>query len=164
MNVHRPEDGVELAKLGLVSAIQVVFNLFEQRPAGALFNANPLNPPAFIARVPLDSGALSGTWTDDTYSTWSKDSVPHKLFRGERFAETLARVEALKTLCAPYYPTLAEAAMRYTLSTPRTTTVIPGMRSIREVDMNVAYSGGEAFPVELLETLPIHAWPRNYYR
>jgi aryl-alcohol dehydrogenase-like predicted oxidoreductase len=161
---YRPEDGADLAALGLVSSLQVVFNLFEQRPAGQLFHAAAEDAPAFIARVPLDSGSLTGSWTKETYSTWQDGSVQHALFRGERFAETLERVEQLKRLCSPYYPTLAEAAMRYTLNAPQTTTVIPGMRSAAEVDMNVAYSDGAAFPAELLDRLASHVWPRNYYR
>jgi aryl-alcohol dehydrogenase-like predicted oxidoreductase len=161
---YRPEDGVDLARLGLVSSHQVVLNLFEQRPAGALFNAVAKDAPAFIVRVPLDSGSLTGTWTPETYANWEKGSVPHTLFRGERFTETLDRVERLKRLCAPYYPTLAEAAIRYTLSPPQTSTIIPGMRNPAEVDMNVAYSDGAPFPAELLQQLAPHVWPRNYYR
>jgi aryl-alcohol dehydrogenase-like predicted oxidoreductase len=161
---YRPDEGIELAKLGLVSSQQVVFNLFEQRPASGLFQAEPLNAPAFIARVPLDSGSLTGTWTRDTYATWRDDSVPHHLFRGERFGETLDRVESLKRLCAAYFPTLAEAAMRFALSPLQVCTVIPGMRSMAEVDANIVYSDGTAFPGELLAQLKAHAWPRNYYR
>ena len=54
--------------------------------------------------------------------------------------------------------------MRYALSAPQTSTVIPGMLSPAEVDMNVAYSDGAPFPAELLESLAAHNWPRNYYR
>jgi aryl-alcohol dehydrogenase-like predicted oxidoreductase len=85
------------------------------------------------------------------------------MFRGERFGETLARMEALKKLCARYYATLAEAALRYVLSSPQVSAMIPGMKSRAEVDMNVAYSDGAAFPRELLGLLPPHAWVRNYY-
>jgi aryl-alcohol dehydrogenase-like predicted oxidoreductase len=161
---YRPNEGIELAKLGLVSSQQVVFNLFEQGPSSGLFQAAPANAPAFIARVPLDSGSLTGRWTTDTYATWREDSVPHHLFRGERFGETLDRVESLKRLCAPYFPTLAEAAIRFALSPTQVCTVIPGMRSMAEVDANIVYSDGAAFPSELLTQLKAHAWPRNYYR
>lgn len=161
---YRPDDGIGLAQLGLVDSMQVVFNLFEQRPATGLFRAAGRDAPAFIARVPLDSGALTGSWTADTYGQWQPGSVPHNLFRGDRFADTLARVEALKALCRPYFPTLAEAAMRYILSAPETSTVIPGMRSPAEIDMNIAYADGAPFPPELLAQLPAHCWPRNYYQ
>jgi aryl-alcohol dehydrogenase-like predicted oxidoreductase len=161
---YRPEDGVDLARLGLVDSHQVVFNLFEQRPAGDLFTAGAQTDTAFIARVPFDSGSLIGHWDENTYSTWAADSVPAWLFRGERFGETLRRVRALKELCAPYFPTLAEAAMRYTLSSPQVSTVIPGMTTAHEIDMNVAYSDGQEFPPELLEQLPEHGWARNFYQ
>ena len=161
---YRPEDGVDLARFGLVDSLQVVFNMFEQRPREALFPAGAEGGSAFIARVPFDSGSLIGNWTEATYSSWPADSVPAWLFRGERFGETLRRVEALKKLCAPYFPTLAEAAMRFALSSPEVSTVIPGMLTAAEVDMNVAYSDGCAFPDELLDALAEHGWPRNFYQ
>lgn len=161
---YRPEDGVDLARFGLVDSLQVVFNMFEQRPRQQLFPAGREGGAGFIARVPFDSGSLIGHWTKDTYDTWPDDSVPAWLFRGDRFAETLGRVEALKELCAPYYPTLAEAAMRYALSSPEVSTVIPGMLTPAEVDMNTAYSDGEPFPTDLLDALEEHGWPRNFYQ
>ncbi len=160
---YRPQDGVQLARLGLVASQQVVLNLFEQRPAGDLFKAGA-RTQGFIARVPLDSGALVGNWTKDTFASFPPGSVPAQLFRGRRFAETLKRVEALKTLCAPYYPTLAEAAMRYVLSCPELSCVIPGMANPDQVTMNVAYSDGAPFPQDLKAALSAHVWPRNYYQ
>jgi predicted aldo/keto reductase-like oxidoreductase len=70
----------------------------------------------------------------------------------------------LKSLCAPYYSTLAEAAMRYVLSARQVSTLIPGMKNRAEVDMNVLYSDGRAFPAELAAQLPAHNWPRNFYK
>jgi aryl-alcohol dehydrogenase-like predicted oxidoreductase len=160
----RPQDGVDLAALGLVASQQVIFNLFEQTPASELFPAGQASQTAFIARVPLDSGSLVGHWTADTYAQWVPGSVPFQMFQGDRFALTLQRVQGLKELCAPYYPTLAEAAMRYALANQAVSTVIPGMTNRAEVDMNVAYSDGGQFPSELADALPPHAWVRNYYR
>jgi len=160
----RPDEGVDLARFGLVDSIQVIFNMFEQRPAADLFPAGASTSTALIARVPLDSGSLIGNWTKETYQTWQPGSQPHSMFRGERFVETLARVESLKRVCAPRYPTLAEAAMRYVLSAAEVSTLIPGMKNRAEVDMNIAYSDGAAFPVELKSALAAHGWIRNYYR
>jgi aryl-alcohol dehydrogenase-like predicted oxidoreductase len=161
---YRPAEGTEVASLGLVDSIQVVFNLFEQRPADRLFPAGVATDTAFIARVPFDSGSLIGHWTADTYDSWEVGSVPHTLFRGDRFAETLARMQELKRICQPYYPTLAEAAMRYTLSSPEVKTVIPGMSNSAEVDLNVVYSDGAEFPTELAAQLGAHNWSRNFYK
>ena len=159
----RPDEGIDLARFGLVDSIQVVFNMFERRPSTGLFPAGKKTNTAFIARVPLDSGSLIGNWTKDSYASFEPGSQPYNMFRGERFAETLARVEALKTLCKPYYTTLAEAAMRYVLSAPQLSTLIPGMKNRAEVDMNIIYSDGKPFPDELKAKLASHGWIRNYY-
>jgi aryl-alcohol dehydrogenase-like predicted oxidoreductase len=161
---YRPEEGVDIASIGLVDSVQVIFNMFEQRPANALFPAATAARTAVVDRVALDSGSLGGQWTPETYDSWEDDSVPKVMFRGERFTETLQRVEALKRICAPYFPTLAEAAVRYTLSSPAVSTVIAGMRSRNHVDRNASYSDGATFPEELLAQLAEHNWPRNYYK
>jgi len=138
--------------------------MFEQRPAQRLFPAGANTNMAFIARVPLDSGSLIGNWTIDSYSSFEPGSQPHTMFRGERFAQTLRRVEALKVLCAPYYATLAEAAVRYVLSVPQLSTLIPGMKNRAEVGMNIACIDDEPFPEELKAKLAPHGWIRNYYQ
>jgi aryl-alcohol dehydrogenase-like predicted oxidoreductase len=160
---YRPDEGIDLARFGLADSIQVVFNMFEQRPAGDLFEAGEKTRTAFIARVPLDSGSLIGHWTRDSYSSFEPGSQPYNMFRGGRFEETFGRVAKLKALCAPHYPTLAEAAMRYVLSAPQLSTLIAGMKNREEVDMNIAYSDGEPFPPELKQALAPHGWIRNYY-
>jgi aryl-alcohol dehydrogenase-like predicted oxidoreductase len=54
--------------------------------------------------------------------------------------------------------------MRYVLSAPEPSTLIPGMTNKAEVDMNVGYSDGQGFPPELLAALPEHIWARNFYQ
>ena len=88
----------------------------------------------------------------------------HSFFGGDRFTETLARMRALKDLCAPHYPTLAEAAMRYVLSCPELSCVVPGMLNPDQVNMNVAYSDGAAFAADLKAALDALVWPRNFYQ
>ncbi|MBN8630133.1 MAG: aldo/keto reductase [Rhodobacterales bacterium] len=160
---NHPEEGVALARLGLVASEQVIFNLFEQPPRDALFPAAISGGTGIIARVPLDSGSLVGAWTADSYAGFQPGSQPHQMFRGDRFAETLARVDALKAEVAPYYATLAEAAMRYVLAHEAVSLLIPGMKTPEEVDLNIRYSDGAQFPQELLDRLPRHAWVRNFY-
>ena len=161
---NRPQEGVDLVGAGLVDSVQVIFNMFEQRPATELFQEGGRTNTAFIARVPLDSGSLVGNWTKDSYAKFEPGSQPFNMFRSERFGETLARVEKLKELCKPYYSTLAEAAMRYVISAPQLSVLIPGMKNPNEVDMNIAYSDGATFPAELKAKLPPHIWIRDYYQ
>jgi aryl-alcohol dehydrogenase-like predicted oxidoreductase len=160
---NEPDEGVDSASFGLVDSFQVIFNMFEQRPALRLFPAGAQSNVGFIARVPLDSGALVGNWNADSYAQFETGSQQHSMFRGTRFAETFKRVEALKEICKPYYATLAEAAMRYVLSEPQVSCLIPGMSNRAQVDMNVAYSDGAEFPAELKAKLHDHLWVRNYY-
>jgi aryl-alcohol dehydrogenase-like predicted oxidoreductase len=160
---NEPDEGADAAEYGLVDSFQVIFNMFEQRAAERLFPEGAKSGSAFIARVPLDSGALVGNWTHDSYSKFEAGSQQHTMFRGERFAETLKRVNALKEICRPYYPTLAEAAMRYVLSESQVSTLIPGMKNRMEVDMNIAYCDGAEFVPALKAQLPPHIWIRNYY-
>jgi aryl-alcohol dehydrogenase-like predicted oxidoreductase len=160
---NEPGEGVDAAACGLVDSFQVIFNMFEQRPAQKLFPAGEKSNVAFIARVPLDSGSLVGHWHANSYAEFETGSQPFNMFRGERFVETLRRVQALKEICNPYYATLAEAAMRYVLSEQQISTLIPGMRNRKEVDMNIAISDGAVFSDMLKGQLRTHMWVRNYY-
>ncbi len=161
---NEPDEGIDAARFGLVDSFQVIFNMFEQRPALQLFPAGEKPNTGFIARVPLDSGSLVGNWTAGSYAQFEPGSQQHQMFRGDRFADTLKRVEALKDICKPYYSTLAEAAMRYVMSEQQLSTLIPGMKNRKEVDMNIAYSDGATFPAELKSKLQQHIWVRNYYQ
>lgn len=160
---NRPGEGVLPAKLGLVASQQAIFNLFEQTPATELLPTAHETQTAFIARVPLDSGSLVGNWHEGTYQGWEDGSQRKQMFRADRFAETLQRVNALKNDVLPFYETLAEAAMKYILAHNAVSVVIPGMSTPEEVEMNLVYSDGSTFPEELAGKLPTHAWVRNYY-
>ena len=119
----RSEEGISLARLGLVDSTQAIFNLFEQSPADGLFRHGQETGTAFVARVPLDSSSLVGNWTEETYQQWSEDDIRHRHFRGERFQMTLERVRKLKEICAPFYPTLAQAALQFCWSDPAVSVV-----------------------------------------
>ena len=80
----RPHQGVDVAQLGLVTSIQVMYNIFEQEPVDELFPAGLKSNTAFVARVPFDSGALTGTWQENTYSKWAEDDKRHLMYRGDR--------------------------------------------------------------------------------
>lgn len=159
----RPEQGLKLAKTGWVDSIQVMFNMFEQEPADALFPKSYKTGTAIIARVPLDSGALTGTWTEDTIKEWAETDKRRLMYRGDRFKETLQRVADIKKLCNPHYPSLAEAALRFSLYPKEVSVVIPGMRNKQEVDLNVAISDGKRFDPELVHMLKSHRWKHEFY-
>jgi aryl-alcohol dehydrogenase-like predicted oxidoreductase len=159
----KPETGVKLAQTDLVCSQQVIYNIFEQAPNVELFRQGEQTNTAFIARVPFDSGALTGTWTKETYSTWSVNDKRHQMYQGDRFSETLLRVEKLKELCASYGYSLPEAAMRFCLADKAVSTVACGMRNPEEVKLNTAYSDGKAANAELNEKIKKHHWTHKFY-
>jgi len=161
---YRPDDGVELAKSGMVDSIQVIHNIFEQLPEVNLFPAAQEGGTAIIARVVLDSGSLSGAWKPDTYSNWPEGSVLHTLYRDERFGETLQRVEHIKRDTSQFYESLAEAAVRFVLDRPEVSTAILGMSNSKRIQENLSYSDSAKFPAELKNLLIKHEWRRNYYQ
>lgn len=159
----RPKQGIALAKFGLVDSIQVIFNIFEQEPADELIPESAKTGTGIIARVPLDSGALTGKWNEMTFAQWSKEDKRHKMYRGDRFRKTLKRINSIKKICYPYYENLAEAALRYALYPEEVGVVIPGMCNKKEVDLNLTISDGKQFPQELVDLLKPHRWKHEFY-
>jgi aryl-alcohol dehydrogenase-like predicted oxidoreductase len=161
INDHEPDTALEAVASGLIDSVQVIYNLFEQRPATALLPACQRHGVGVIARVPFDEGSLTGTFTLAT--TFHPEDWRASYFRGARLADTVARVERLRPVLASTGLTLPQAALAFCLSHPAVGTVIPGMRRVRHVDDNAAAAGAR-LPAELLERLRAHAWPRNFYR
>lgn len=160
----RPNQGVSLAKFGLVDSIQVLFNIFEQEPMDFLFPECAKTGTSIISRVPLDSGSLTGTWNENTYGEWQEGDKRHEMYRGDRFTETLERINAIKEVCLPYYSNLAEAALRFALYPKEVSVVIPGMRNKHEVDLNLAISDGKIISSELVHLLKPHRWKHAFYK
>ena len=138
--------------------MQVVYNVFDQNPEDELFPVCRELDVAVIARVPFDEGSLTGTLSND--SRWPEGDWRNIYFTPENLAETLARVERLKEL-VPNGMDLPEMALRFILSDPTVSTVIPGMRKARHVERNIAASDGNPLELKLLETLRAHRWVRT---
>lgn len=160
---YRADEGVELARAGLVDSIQVIYNIFEQRPERELFAAAAGTGTAVVVRVALDSGALSGTWTAETYDAWAEDSVLRTFFRDDRFAETLGRVAAVRSVTDSSYAGLDEAAVRFALDPVEVSTVIVGMDSPARIERNVSFADGRGLVEGLHEQLRDFEWERNFY-
>ena len=114
-----------------------------------------------IARVPLDEGGLSGSITPNT--RFPPGDFRADYFRGERKRQAYEHARKLEKLLGRRAKTLAELALRFCLSNPMITTVIPGMRSVLNVERNAAISDGQQLTPRLLGKLREHAWPRNFY-
>ena len=158
VNRWKPTNVLRALDTGLIDAVQVVHNIFDQAPEDELFPACQRLDVAVIARVPFDEGSLTGTLTRD--SRWPDGDFRNAYFSRENLAATIPRVEAL----APFVPEgmdLPELALRFCLHHPAVSTVIPGMRKPAHVERNLAVSDGAALPAAFLASLRAHRWDRT---
>ncbi len=158
---HAPETGLQLVRSGLVDAVQVIYNLFDPSPEEVLFPLCRQLEVGVLARVPLDEGGLSGTLTRET--RFPRGTFPARYFKGDRLPETVERAERLKSLLRGEQDTLPRLALRFCLSHPAVSAVIPGMRRPEHVEQNCAVATEPPMTEAEREALRSHAWPRNFY-
>ena len=148
VSVEKVEEAIKAVEFPNVQSVQIIFNIFRQRPADLFFAEAQRRKVGILARVPLASGLLSGKITRE--SKFAKDD--HRNFnrrgeafdRGETFAgvdfETgLNAVEELKSF-TPKGATLAQLALRWILEFPAVTCAIPGAKRPAQVAENIATS------------------------
>ena len=158
INRWQPENVLRAIATGLIDAVQVVYNVFDQNPEDTLFPACQAANVAVIARVPFDEGSLTGTLT--AQSRWPDGDFRNMYFSAENLAATLPRVERLRAV-VPAGMTMPELALRHILQHPAVSTVIPGMRKLRHVEQNLGVSDGRALPKALMDELALHRWERR---
>jgi aryl-alcohol dehydrogenase-like predicted oxidoreductase len=161
VNRREPANVLRALRTGLVDAVQVVYNVFDQAPEDELFPACRELGIAVIARVPLDEGSLAGTLTLD--SRWPDGDWRTTYFGHAALAATIPRVEALRPL-VPDGQTMAQLALRFILSNPDVTTVIPGTRMPEHLAANVAAAEAGPLPADLVVALRAHRWDRPQSR
>jgi aryl-alcohol dehydrogenase-like predicted oxidoreductase len=161
INDHQPGNALRLIASGAVDTVQVIYNLFDQSPEDELFPACREHGVGVIARVPLDEGALTGTIGPDT--EFPEGDFRSSYFRGDRKREVQERVQAIAADLGIAPDELAEVALRFVLSEPTVSTAIPGMRSVRNVERNIAAAERGGLPDDWREQLRAHRWVRNFY-
>ena len=161
INDHQPANALALISTGVVDSVQVIFNVFDQSPEDALLEACREHDVGVIVRVPFDEGALTGTVTPDT--EFPEGDFREHYFRDGRRQEVFDRTEAIVSDLGVQRGELAEIALRYVLSHDAVSTVIPGMRSVRNVQRNLAAAGRGPLEPAQLEALKAHRWERNFY-
>jgi len=161
INDHQPDSALRLVESGVVDTVQVIYNIFDQSPEDQLFSACREHNVGVIVRVPLDEGGLTGKVTPET--VFAADDFQNRYFRGDRKREVYDRARRIAEDLAIPLDQLPEAALRYTLSDPAVSTIIPGMRSVHHVAANCAVADGKGLPPEQVQRLKAHRWVRNFY-
>ncbi len=165
LNRWEPWNGVQAVKTGQIDSVQVIYNIFDQNPEDDLFPACREMNVAVIARVPFDEGTLTGTLTKE--SRWPEGDWRNTYFVPENLIPSVERAEKIKEVLARWnrehstHITMPELALRFILSNPDVSTIIPGMRKLRHVEGNIAASEHGPLPAELYEELEEHRWVRK---
>ncbi|RAW03419.1 aldo/keto reductase [Pseudochryseolinea flava] len=158
VNRWEPENVLKTLETGLIDAVQVIYNIFDQAPEDKLFPLCKKLDIGVIARVPFDEGTLTGTLTKDT--KFPADDWRSTYFVPENLIPSVDHAEALRPLI-PSSMTMAEMALRFILSNDDVHTIIPGMRKLKNVEANIGTSDGKGLPKLLLQELKGHRWDRT---
>ncbi len=132
---HRAEEANGVIAARRVDIIEVPYSILDQRAAERLFPLALQHQISVIARSPLASGALTGTWYEGM--KFHRSDWRRRVFRGELLEQTLRRVERIKQVVDSRAP-LAQTALRFCLSHPAVSAVIPGVRDAQQAQENMA--------------------------
>lgn len=155
---HRPDEANGVIEAGRVAILEVPYSLLDQRAAERLFPLARQQNVSIIARSPFASGALAEEWSEGTH--FHRRDWRRRVFRGELFQQTVHRVALVKSLADPASP-LAQFALRFCLSHPAITAVIPGIRSAEHAKCNLAGSTQGKLPQETLDQIA-HLWQTEF--
>jgi len=146
-----------------VQSVQLIYNIFEQYPQLNVFPVCERLGIGVIVRVPFDEGALTGKFTTET--TFPEGDVRQHYFRGNNLSAVIRRVEDIRAFKNKRHPdvSMAEYALRFCLSHPAVSTVIPGIRNIEQAQMNVAASDGTLLAPDELDELRRFAWRKDFW-
>ena len=160
VNDYQDSNVLGLVRSGHLDTAQFIYNAFHQAPEEELLPACAEHGVGVIVRVPFDEGALTGQIAADT--TFPPGDFRNRYFGGDRRAEVDRRVTALTADLGIGRDQLAEIALRYILSEPAVSTVIPGMRTVRNVQRNTSLSES-GLPAEQRAVIARHRWEKNFY-
>jgi aryl-alcohol dehydrogenase-like predicted oxidoreductase len=161
VSVERVEEALRAIQYDNVATVQIIFNMFRQRPAEEFFVAAKKKNIGIIARVPMASGLLSGKFSSDTqfgkedHRTFNRNGEAFdkgETFSGIPFEKGLAAVEELKKLF-PEDTNLAAIALRWILMFKVVSCVIPGASNPDQVLSNISASGVPELSQDQLEKI-----------
>jgi aryl-alcohol dehydrogenase-like predicted oxidoreductase len=159
VSVERVEEGLKALEYPNVKSIQVIFNIFRQRPAEHLLQECARRRVGILARVPLASGLLTGKlkrgqqFESDDHRTFNRHGEAFdrgETFSGVDYDVALDAVDALRPL-VPRGATLGQWALRWILMEQAVTCAIPGVRRAGQVEDNLAASELDEIPADVMK-------------
>lgn len=147
-SVETMEEGLLCLQQEGLASLQIIFNIFRQKPIDELLDAAKAKGVALIVRLPLASGLLSGKFTPDTqfapgdHRNFNRDGQAFNVgetFAGLPFEKGVELADAIKPMVSAGMM-MAQMALRWILDFDAVSTVIPGARNTRQVEANVSAS------------------------
>ena len=148
VSVEKVSEALDAIKHPNVKSIQIIFNIFRQKPSEIFFQEAKKNNVAIIARVPLASGLLTGKMNKNSsfpendhrnYNINGDAFDVGETFSGVDFPKGLEAVEELKKI-KPEGFSLTDLSLKWILSHPEVTVVIPGAKNKIQAELNVKAS------------------------
>lgn len=158
VNRWEPDSVLETLGTGLIDAVQVIYNIFDQSPEDQLFPLCRKLNIGVIARVPFDEGSLTGMLTKET--TFPKDDWRSTYFVRENLRASVEHADALRPEI-PAGMSMPALALRFILENDDVHTIIPGMRRLKNVEANMVVSDGRKLDRELMQKLRQRRWDRT---
>ncbi len=161
VSVEKVEEALKAIEYPGVQSVQIIYNIFRQRPAELLLRETQRRGVGVLARLPLSSGLLSGKLSRDTqfaaddHRQFNRDGAAFdkgETFSGLDYETGLQAVEALRPL-VPAGQTLPQLALRWILESPAITCAIPGGRRVTQVEENVAAADLPPLPPATLQQI-----------
>ncbi|MCH6256954.1 aldo/keto reductase [Puniceicoccaceae bacterium K14] len=152
---------IDLMKGGFVDSVQVIYNIFEQEPAAELLPVAQECGVGIIVRVAFDEGSLTGKFHSD--HKFGEGDFRNGYFQGDRLERSIRRVNSIKKDIEGSGLTMPQFALKYVLEHPAVSCVIPGMRNVRQAELNCAVSNLPQIAEEYLLKMRDHTWNRGFW-
>jgi aryl-alcohol dehydrogenase-like predicted oxidoreductase len=161
VSISTVQEGLEIVRRGWGHTLQVLYNVLNQAPAEELLPLAKERGFGVIARVPLASGLLTGKYREG--ATFPADDIRQSFLTSRRLSEVKQRVDEVKAIVGGAARSIAEGALRFVLANDAVSTVIPGARNARQVELNVAATEA-ALPPEVVQKLRARLGDYNFYQ
>jgi aryl-alcohol dehydrogenase-like predicted oxidoreductase len=161
VSVERVEEALKAIEYPGVQSVQIIYNLFRQRPADLFFAEAKRRKVGILARLPLSSGLLAGKmskqtqFAPDDHRTFNREGAAFdkgETFSGVDYDVALAAVEEIRPLVPPGQ-TMAQLALRWILMEDAVSCAIPGAKRPSQVDENVAAADLPPIPAATMKAL-----------
>ncbi len=160
VSISTPDEGVEIIRNGWGHSLQVLYNVLNQAPADELLPLAKERGFGVIARVPLASGLLTGKYREG--ALFAADDIRQNFLTPRRLTEVTQRVDEVKSIIGGAARNIAEGSLRFVLANDAVTCAIPGARSPRQVENNVAATDGK-LPDDVVAKLRSRLGDYNFY-